>query len=89
MYREELAEIVEKHHEFEESYGWKCKFVGRIVAFVGDESKKNSERLKVKLLDYKLLAYYKLKKCSKLAPNKEIKMTLQNTAKLIKASKDT
>lgn len=41
------------------------------------------------MLDFKLLAYYKLKKCSKQAPNKDIKMTLQNTAKIIKLSKET
>lgn len=41
------------------------------------------------MLDLKLLAYYKLKKCSKLAPNKEIKLTLMNSAKLIRDSKDS
>jgi hypothetical protein len=35
------------------------------------------------------LAYYKLKKCSRHAPNQYIKKTLQNTAKLIRMSKDT
>lgn len=41
------------------------------------------------MLDFKLLAYYKLKKCSKQAPSREIKAALQDTAKLIKASKST
>jgi hypothetical protein len=41
------------------------------------------------MLDLKLLAYYKLKKCSKLAPSKDIKLTLINSAKIIKDSKDT
>lgn len=58
-----------------------------MIEFIRKEDGKSSSKLIKKLLDYKLLAYYKLKKCSKQAPSKEIKMTLQNTAKLIKMSK--
>lgn len=42
-----------------------------------------------KLLELKLLAYYKLIKASKLASNKNTCSTLQNTAISIKFSKDT
>ena len=46
------------------------KFVNRVIEFIRKEDGKSSSKLIKKLLDYKLLAYYKLKKCSKQAPSK-------------------